>query len=220
MFIITDISAGHVYKSTLVSQLNSNPNVSKDRLRRVQARMSHDQGDADLDVITSNEVGLYSDVAVYIKDKGKDPEYMIGRVQRMRFRGKSCVEYKRPVDLTESEKNSKVEFVVSMYSHVNGEYRYAGTDHKTFNIWAIIRSVELKYTPETEAYQLSDIDSNALHEFIVTQKAHQRKKGPPKKTTNQSRADDGRRVVTVEPLNIDNGQRRSKRKRKAIVFDK
>ncbi len=138
-------SAGQVYKSTSVSQLNSNPNVSKEQLRRVRVRMASQDQEAAKDVVTSNEVGLYSDIALYIKDNGTKPEYMFARVQRMQLKGKSCVEYKQPIDLGDSEKHSKVEFVVSMYSRVIEEYRYSGTEHKTFSIWGIIRSVELQY---------------------------------------------------------------------------
>jgi hypothetical protein len=58
-----------IYKSTLVSQLNANPFLSKDRLRRVKKSLYFNNSDAYLIATSSSStclLGLGSDCGVYL----------------------------------------------------------------------------------------------------------------------------------------------------------
>ena len=64
---------GHsIYKSTLVSQLNGNPFLSKDRLTRVRNSIYFNNNDDYLTATSSSTtmlLGLGSDVGVYFKQR-------------------------------------------------------------------------------------------------------------------------------------------------------
>ena len=50
---------------------------------------------------TTAQIGLYSDVAVFIKDRGSQPTYKLARIHRMLKPGnnRGKVEYKMPIEL-------------------------------------------------------------------------------------------------------------------------
>ena len=77
-----------IYKSTLVSLLNNNPEgkLSKDRLTRVASTFVSRQNNRDAPVVSTEinyrkELSLNCDVAIL--QKSKDISYLLGRVQRM-----------------------------------------------------------------------------------------------------------------------------------------
>ena len=131
---------GPVHKATFFSLLNSNPNgeLSKDRLKRVRARSTTQTGS----VITSNEIGIHDDVAVYIKDAGQPGRFSLGRIQRMRNKEKGTVEYTKPISLANQEKYPKLQLLMSMYqtsSITDGEvFVYKATDAREFSLCDIL----------------------------------------------------------------------------------
>jgi hypothetical protein len=72
---------GSVYEMRLISQLNSSPFLSLDRLTRVQARRTQDGSErVELDGLS---VGLSDVVALHFEDARSGIEWYIGKVQKM-----------------------------------------------------------------------------------------------------------------------------------------
>jgi len=78
----------YIYKTTLVSLLNSSPDgkLSKDRLTRVQSS-NPTQSSFPLSAVDGinyrRSIGLYSDVAILRKDSEGNHHFILSRVQRM-----------------------------------------------------------------------------------------------------------------------------------------
>ena len=68
--------------------------------------------------IVGNEIGLFDDIALYIKDRNKPPEYKIARVIRMRNQGRATIEYRRLVSLDNTDKYPNRNVLVNMYKRV------------------------------------------------------------------------------------------------------
>jgi hypothetical protein len=114
---IVEFEGQKIYKSTLVSQLNSNPFLSKDRLARVKTSLYFNNSDAYLAAAESSStcmLGIGCDCGVYFVDDEVETvgtptiifnaiekgTWYIGRVQRIRRRvGKKWGISRQPVDL-------------------------------------------------------------------------------------------------------------------------
>ena len=225
---------GEVHKSTLISMLNSNPsNISTDRLKRVKSgsKYSFQEG-----TISGNDIGLFDDVAMYVKDKGKEPEYKIARIMRIRNRGRSVVEYRRPVNLDNMEKYPNLWVLTNIYEQHGSTYTYTTSNTNVeFQFSTIILKVSLECTADGK-FKLEDSDKKKLDEFLdhVKKPSLQNKRNKSSSAScNQRRQPsrshaavegEGRIVLHDEPnheqVNDSNeGLRRSGRRRRFIIYE-
>ena len=158
-------AVGEVHKSTLVSLLNSSPTgVSSDRLKRVKMG-SKNLKEPDINIV-GNEIGLFGDIALHIKDRNKPPEYKTARVIRMRNQGRATIEYRRPVSLDDTDKYPNLNVLVNMYEKSGGHYVYSNTaKNLEFKFCTIIMKVSLEFS-ENQMYNLTITDKKRLDDFL------------------------------------------------------
>ena len=229
---------GPVHKSTLTSLLNSTSaeKLSKDRLRRVRSKATTLQDcEPDLTVDYRKEIGLFHDVAIFIKDRGVPTTYLLGRVQHMtkKSENRGKIEYRRPINLDDPQ-HQGVEIYVTVYQEAGEVFRYCPGNTKLFMAYSVIMGVQLT-VQDDDSFVLSATDKQELNCFIDSNRKSSKRRAGTKATSNVQTAndsttvfppskdlqvgDDGRVVVLVEPVSSEDGQRRSQRKRKAVVFD-
>ena len=221
-----------MYKSTLISLLNNNPDekISKDRLVRVQSKimrgsfLNTDTGDnASSEIDYRKYISLYSDVAVHIINKStKKHCYILGRFQRLLKKGKSRgkIEYKRPTCLDVPE-NENVECHLIKYRNLESNtYQYCLGVNTVSTFKNILMGVSLEVQNEGEYILLED-DANALKELMDSWNAP-KKQTRDKRQENvitQPRTENNEVSVEVEP-DTSSSNRRSERRRKTILrFD-
>ena len=87
-----------IYKSTLVAQLNQDPNLSHDRLARVRQRQEYQTVEERAPTNTSM-VSLFDDYAVLDRSKSG---YLVGNLVRLSHKGtRGSQDYKRPVSYSD-----------------------------------------------------------------------------------------------------------------------
>ena len=119
--------------------------LSKDRLRRVQQSKLTAETD---EVEVRNTIGLYSDIALLIKNRSSLPSFQLARVIRMRKPGnnRGMIEYHRPVPLNENDQFGNVELIVNSYQQDDeGNYTYTIGDQKCFTLWNVLMVVTMMY---------------------------------------------------------------------------
>ena len=212
---------GEVHKSTIFALLNSDPKgLSTDRLRRVRSKVAIQAGCRELE---SEELSLFDDVGLYIKDKDRPPTFMLGRVLRMRNMGRGTVEYKKQVSLKQQDQYPKLKILTNLYTKVGSTFIYNCEKITEFSIENVIAKVKLTINDD-KGFDLSRNDEEVLTEFIqnVTQKSKRvNSRCQNKSHSAESRAADGRAVVLVDGNSSGDvdGRQRSRRKRKAIFFE-
>ena len=215
---------GAVHKSTLVAKLNSCPNgnLNWDRSMRVRYGKGAQKTTWDAGRESPDYVGLYDDIALCVREKGKPAQWKLGRVIRMRNRDRSTVEYLRPVNIHDTRKYPKLCFVVNLYSKSNNTFDYpTNTQPVEFNLSNVIMKVTLSFDGTSDRYTLDEHDKARLDEFIVNTSSSHRKHTTTIRTkrTQETRLDEGVVVVDVEPQpNTSNGTRTSMRKRRQRIF--
>ena len=133
-------------RSTVFSKLNNCPEgLSTDRLKRVKSKVSSNQNKKGK-VINKNEVGLFDDVALHLKESSSSSSYTVGRILRMRNQSKSITEFKRSVSLDKADPNLYV--LVNLYVKEENQDLYSynnepATSHKEFAFKTIITKVSL-----------------------------------------------------------------------------
>ena len=204
-----------MYKYTLLAQLNANPPLSKDRLRRVQQSQCEQ---VQAGVNTTEETGLFQECAVFIS--GQPVSFQLLRVQRIfNYGGQSRLEYKQPVSLKDSTKYSKVYFQMCMYEATeDGIYRYEPSKQIEYNIFSIILGVKLEYDRDTDLYTMDAEDLASVQTFIRDQRAVRVNKRTRRHTEHNETND---RVITVvhpPPQDPTSTVRKSTRQRRVISF--
>ena len=106
--------------------MDNNPDgISVDRLKRVKSRVV-----VPTDKIPDKkEVGLFDDVAFYVKEESKAPCYRLGRVMRMRNRNRSTVEFERPVSLDDVGKFPNLHILLRLYEREDASRNYKYKTH-------------------------------------------------------------------------------------------
>ncbi len=93
----TSSDVGEVHKSTVLGMLNaSHQGLSNDRPKRVRSK--HISVSVASLVNVSNEIGLFDDVAVSVR-QGKKKAVQLARVVRMRNKAKKFIKFKKTVSL-------------------------------------------------------------------------------------------------------------------------
>lgn len=203
---------GEMYKSTLVAQLNQNPSVSADRLKRVRTTNTKArQSDVLEEECSVNTVELHDDCALLIKDKGKLCTFQVCRIQRMRKKGarSSYIKYKRPIPLQDIPNQATVELIVNMYSKFEDNYVYSDNSSKVFPLTCVLMPVTMSIL-ETGKYTLSAQDKENINTLIGHENTCQKRKGPVRPCIKDL-PDDGRRIRSVTSV--------SGRKRRQITFE-
>jgi hypothetical protein len=216
------IFAGAVHKSTLISMLNADPQLSKDRLKRVRftGTVEGTQPSLTPTVECRTEVSLFSDVAIFVKDRAGPAEYRLGRVQRIRNEGsRGMIEYKRPVAIADTDKFPKLRILVSMYEKRDSLYVFTA-EKVEFTLWNIAMGVKLEYQPDSDTYVLDCDDQADLATFLQQQAPAVRTKRQASRKRNTETLGDaeGRMVTTVTPEASTEGCRRSRRTRRVVAY--
>ena len=175
-----------IFKSTLVSHLNGNPTLSKDRLTRVREGVFYSCENAN-DFLNGNGnlIGIGSDCAVFFteedvnltrpKRKGISNEnvvWYLGRVQRMRRKiGNKFVEYKRGIDLM--DRLEDVQLQLGWYRKIKGSrlFAYDLTDIKMVDFESIIGLANLTYNAKCDNYLLDESDCKVFNDFLLEMKS-------------------------------------------------
>ena len=147
---------GPVHKATLVAQLNRDPNVSAERLRRVRSAHGTKKVGLEEDMDTTPTVGLYDDLAILIR--GKNPSFLIARVVRIRNKVPSgrLIEYKQPIFVTDFDKYPDGHVLVRKYTPMDDQIFKLGDEFlASFLLKDVISPVALTY----------DVDSDQLCSF-------------------------------------------------------
>ncbi|KAJ7371922.1 hypothetical protein OS493_022020 [Desmophyllum pertusum] len=109
----------HIYKSTLVSMLNQDPNLSHDRLQRVRQRQEYGRAGSET-TLQSNHVALFEGYAVLDRN---NKTFKIGNLAppRLICAGTRNVpmEYQRPVPYNDPKKQSITTYM-QLYNPVQG----------------------------------------------------------------------------------------------------
>ncbi len=218
---------GEVHKSTVFGMMNTSPgNLSKDRLRRVKSKHLTTSSPSSINV--SEDVGLFDDVAVYMKN-GKEHRVRLARVIRMRNKAKNFVEFKKPVSLNAVSQYPNLELAINFYTQKGEEYAY-----ETFDVTPVkigIRSIILKIKltlNEHGRYILDPNDMQSIKEFENTMIKKKTKKSQSANTTaasmpsNSVVATEGRVVIETrgrEGIKPNDDRRRSQRMRRLVMYE-
>ena len=210
---------GRVYKATVVTLLNSDPNISKDRLLRVQANNARPPADSSLP--SDNSISLFSDMLA--RHAGK---FIIGRVQRIiSLANTTRVEWTQPVQLPCQLTN--VEVVLNIYKPLEGEssefpcfhWQYTQTS-KTLPAASFIESLELTYAIDDHTYTLSEAQFARLKDLNLcyVRRRRQNDNSAAAAPTNiravEMSSPFGRAVFEVPP----SPQSRSQRLRRVVTY--
>lgn len=161
---------GRVHKSTLFSLLSSKADcdLSKDRLKRVKARSSSEINvnaviEAEIGV---DEIGLYDDVAIYIKDRGQNPTYIIGRVHRIQNRENRAVEYHNSVTIDSFPKAVIIVCCYASSAESDVLYEY-GNGMKEFYLSNVIQKVRMiRRDDDVNMFQIHADDKDSVRTFV------------------------------------------------------
>ncbi|MCO5573933.1 hypothetical protein L7F22_027711 [Adiantum nelumboides] len=175
-----------MFKSTLVSQLNGNPTLSKDRLTRVCQGIYYSKKEKDQATSNDNLFGIGSDCAVFFVEEEKNTKstrqgnpssiqrkkktkgtWYLGRVQKMRRKvGRGYVEYKRGFSLT--KKPTRVQVQLGWYQKTKGSrcFTYDLIDLQMIDSESVIALANLTYDCKTNKYELEENDWKIFNDFV------------------------------------------------------
>jgi hypothetical protein len=231
MLLLTSfyILTGAVHKSTLASLLNSTSaeKLSKDRLRRVRTQAAPQAGiEHATSIDYRREMCLFSDVAIHIKNRGRDAAFLLGRVQRMvkpsANRGK--IEYKRPINL-DDQQHQNIEIHLTMYKQDDdSKFIFCPGDTRVFKAYTVIMGIQLS-VQEDDSFLLLESDREELKQFLQIHGRSERSTNRNSTSSGRIRQeqeqmeDDGSLVLVVEPSASSSSCRRSQRTRRVVLFD-
>ena len=185
-----EVDGKYIFKSTLVSQLNGNSTLSKDRLTRVRQGVYFSHESKQQSSSNANFFGIGSDCVVYfvddtqgqastkhLKRNGKPTSlnqmdvsqgtWYLGRVQKMRMKvGGRYVDYKRSFDL--SNRPQGIEVQLGWYQRIKGSrmFTYVLTDLNMVAVESIIALANLTYNVSSEKYHLDESDYKIFNDFV------------------------------------------------------
>lgn len=187
-----EVDGKTICKSTLVSQLNGNPTLSKDRLTRVKSGVIFSlEKKVNLETRTCLVIG--SDCAVLFertstKDNAKTNKrgktvstsqgvmkgtWYLGRVMSMRRKlGGSLKETRGPFDLL--DRPSNVEIHLAWYQVAKGKrsYTYDLVDNQSVALESIISLAHLSYDSTTKKYVLDANDHKIFNDYVKNVKGN------------------------------------------------
>lgn len=111
-----------------------------------------------------------------------------------------------------------------LYEENANVYTYAVGQWKVLQVKDVIMGVELNYDEDGDKFSMDVEDRKELHNFIQVENNkridRKKKRGERSQAVSANNVGiDGRVVVDVEPIQNTSGNRRSDRRRKAIVHD-
>lgn len=214
---------GAVHKTTLVARLNSCPDgdLSWDRHLRVRYGKHSHAAECVSDNEAQDHVGLFDDVALYVKDKNKSPEWRLGRVIRMRNKTRSTMDYLKPVNIHD-KKYSNLYLMVNLYTKEEDMFCYnANSPAIEYSLANVIMKVTLTFNKSDGSYSLDQRDRAQLSEFL--ENARNRTTGgstlPRRRNQESAVSGEGLLILEVQPTpGTSDGQRTSKRTRRQRLF--
>ncbi len=184
---VVELDGKDMYKSCLVSQLNGNPTLSKDRLTKVRNGVYFKRDERAPKKGVAIGFGIGSDCAVLFEResiavserttrKGVSQStkhdiscgtWYIGRVQRMRKKdGNRVFDYHNDIDLLDRPEG--VELQCCWYNRIKGKhmYKYDSTDHLFIQLEFVIATANLSYNIKNGTYKLEESDHKIYEDFI------------------------------------------------------
>ena len=145
---------GSVYKSTVISLMNSGGQLSKDRLTRVQQHNVTTMTTTS-DQLGDDELALFSDI-IYKHCSS----YKFGRVIRMFIEQPRRVDYVKPVSFTQTDLHTKLQLVVRNYEKLDADdndspYQYTSKE-LIIQMKSVISICSLDFNSESKFYSASE----------------------------------------------------------------
>ena len=162
---IKDFS-GNIYKSTLVSLLNQNPTLSKDRLLRVRNNTVEKTNSSQQYVPYLN---MFDDVILIDKRKKC---FNVGRVFRMRKKGKNNRRFEIKGFITEEEL-SQIIFNIQLYEEHRTNHYVVSTNVSEYSSSPSVvlnGKVNLCFNPDDETYELMDDVRDQIQTILTPKK--------------------------------------------------
>ena len=177
-----EFEGAKIYKSTLVSQLNGNLTLSKDRLTRIKSGIIYTEEKvktlANRDTLL--KLGCACSVVFFntpevqtVKKRGRPrlsaptKMWFLGRVYRMRRKIiNRWVEYRNPVDLLDRPNNVEV----GLYWYQKSaelKWSYDLTNHTMVELDTVIVLANLRYDAKANTYKLHPSDEKVFNDFIT-----------------------------------------------------
>lgn len=201
---------GQVYKSTLISMLNSGGELSKDRLKRVQAPTVLTPV---TDAIDNDEIALFADILVKYRN-----DYSFGRILRMYVTEPRKTEYVRPFHINQ-EQNPSLKLLVKLYnSATEGDriYSYSGIEIEV-SCRSVTGRVRMDYNSEDSLYYVDETTSETLKSLRLsstTRRVRRENQAIPTIATTESvSTESDNRVVTI----VEPGPNSHSRRRRRVV---
>ena len=229
--IVPSTNGTKIYKNTLISLLNKDPTLSRDRLTRIRQRNEFTRAtDAATNAKKSSEhdITLHDDVA-FLQDREKS--YVIGKLERVtRYRDfknkKGATNYVKPIPIESQERNN-LECLVSVYRRVD-ELTFAMNEVQLikFPFNKIISQVDLCANLGVKL-TIDENDEKLIKSKVGAYYARMNSKNPLNKQKRKSHDPldyepiGGTIKTIIEPPASDSSgeTRRSSRKRTALVRD-
>ena len=211
-----------IYKSKLVSMLNEDPKLSKDRLTRVRQRQEFSRKTGPKGVIHTGEtVALSSEFAIVDRLQSS---FLVGQVERIKYRGK---DYTRPEPLN-SVKKKDLTALMAVYRRAdtqdNNEVKFKRNERtlRVIPFHDLLCEVVLTVSSE-DHLSLDASDMTFLTALLRTRFGRTPEiSAAAQNENNNSSADinvqsDGTVNMVVEPMACDSSSRRSKRTRRVRI---
>ena len=184
---VVNLDGKDMFKACLVSQLNGNPTLSKDRLTKVRSGVYFRRDGNTLQKGVSIGFGIGSDCGVLFENNSIPPTertarkgvprstkqgvtcgmWYIGRVQRIRKKdGNRVFDYHNDIDLL--DRLEGIELQLCWYSRMKGQrvYKYDLTDHAFVQLESVIAIANLSYNAKNDTYKLEESDYKVFSDFV------------------------------------------------------
>ena len=184
---VVELDGKDMCKYCLVSQLNGNPTLSKDRLNKVRNGVYFRRDERAPQKGVAIGFGIGSDCAVFFESeyivvaehtrrKGVYQStkrgvfcgtWYIGRVQIIRKKdGNRVFEYHNEIDLL--DRHEGVELQCCWFNIIKGKcmYKYDSTDHLFIQLEYVIATKNLSYNIKNDTYKLEESEHIIYEDFI------------------------------------------------------
>ena len=211
-----------IYKSTLVAQLNQDPNLSHDRLTRLRQRQEYQVVEETVPA-NASMVSLFDDYAVVDRRKSR---YLVGNLVRLTHKGtRGSQDYKRPVSYND-DRGKDITAFLQIYPRLDVPGFKFGLQSTLQSVpfRDIMCHVNLRATEDgRDTLELSADEHSALlvtvGRLVSSSRRTRRQPAMEPVTTIESVDSANRTVVRPPEHERESGLRRSSRVRTVLWYD-